>query len=77
MLSIQEVNYFTKLVKEKKASPIECPFDIAKANHLVYSKVDEDFNVFFRCVDCGVNFKAGLNTEELIKNAIDKYINLV
>jgi hypothetical protein len=77
MLSIQEVNYFTKLVKEGKVQPVECPFDIAKGNHLVYSKVDEDFNVVFRCVDCEIIFKAGLNTEELIKSAIDKYKHLV
>jgi hypothetical protein len=76
MLSVQEVNYFTKLVQEGKTSPVECPFDIDKSNHIVYSKVDKDFNVFFKCLTCEISFKPGLNAEELIKKAIDKYKDL-
>jgi hypothetical protein len=76
MLSIQQVNYHTQLVKKGKALPIECPFDIKRENHLVYSKINENFDVFFRCVDCESNFTLGYNSEKLILNTIDKYKNL-
>lgn len=75
MLSVQEVNYHTKLVKEGKASPVECPFDIKRQNHIVISKVNEDFEVFFRCLDCECNFYLGYNQEKLIQDAIDKSLN--
>lgn len=77
MLSIQEVNYHTNLVKQGKALPIECPFDIKRDGHVVISKTDEDFEVFFKCLDCQNNFKLGINQENLIKESIDKSLNQV
>ena len=73
MLTIQEVNYFTSLVNKNVVSNIQCPFDIKNTGHFVYSRVDENINVYFRCADCKADFKLGLNSEEYIKNTIDKY----
>jgi len=75
MLSIKEVNYFTRLVNKKLADPIKCPLARYDENHFVLSKVDESLNVYFRCADCSADFQLGLEAKKYIKNTIDKFIN--
>jgi hypothetical protein len=73
MFSIKEVNYFTKLVQEGKADQLRCPFDKDFDKHIVMSKVDDDDNVLFKCLNCQVNIELGLETNQYIKKSIDKF----
>lgn len=72
MLSIQQVAYYKKLVDEKKAPPISCPFDKGKSDHIIISKVDKDYKVYFKCLDCESSFRLGINAERKILKAIEK-----
>jgi hypothetical protein len=66
-LTIQEVNHYNNLVKNKKALRIECQFD---ANDTVVSKVDSSDKVFFYCLGCQTSFYPGINLIEKIKGYI-------
>jgi hypothetical protein len=66
-LTIQEVNHYNNLVKNKKALKIECQFD---ANDTVVSKVDSSDKVFFYCLGCQTSFYPGINLIEKIKGYI-------
>jgi hypothetical protein len=66
-LTIQEVNYYNNLVKNKKALKIECQFD---AGDTVVSKVDSSDKVFFYCLGCQTSFYPGINLIEKIKGYI-------
>lgn len=66
-LTIQEVNYYSNLVKDGKAKKIECRFD---ANDTVVSKVDSDDKVFFYCLGCHTSFYPGIDMIEKIKGYI-------
>jgi hypothetical protein len=66
-LTIQEVNYYNDLVKNKKALKIECQFD---ASDTVVSKVDSSDKVFFYCLGCQTSFYPGINLIEKIKGYI-------
>jgi hypothetical protein len=66
-LTIQEVNHYNNLVKNKKALRIECQFD---ANDTVVSKVDSSDKVFFYCLGCQTSFYPGINLIERIKGYI-------
>jgi hypothetical protein len=71
-LTIQEVNYYNDLVKNKKALKIECQFD---ANDTVVSKVDSSDKVFFYCLGCQSSFYPGINLIEKIKGYISLSIS--
>jgi hypothetical protein len=71
-LTIQEVNYYNDLVKNKKALKIECQFD---ANDTVVSKVDSSDKVFFYCLGCQTSFYPGINLIEKIKGYISLSIS--
>jgi hypothetical protein len=73
MLNIKEVNYFTKLVNKKLADPVQCPFEKFDENHLVISGLDDNDEVYFKCLNCNNRFKSGYNLEKRIKDTIDKY----
>ena len=66
-LTIQEVNHYNNLVKNKKALKIECQFD---ASDTVVSKVDSSDKVFFYCLGCQTSFYPGINLIEKIKGYI-------
>jgi hypothetical protein len=66
-LTIQEVNHYNNLVKNKKALKIECQFD---SNDTVVSKVDSSDKVFFYCLGCQTSFYPGINLIEKIKGYI-------
>ena len=66
-LTIQEVNHYNNLVKNKKALRIECQFD---ANDTVVSKVDNSDKVFFYCLGCRSSFYPGINLVQRIKGYI-------
>jgi len=71
-LTIQEVNHYNNLVKNKKALRIECQFD---ANDTVVSKVDSSDKVFFYCLGCQTSFYPGINLIEKIKGYISLSIS--
>jgi hypothetical protein len=75
MLSIQHIAFYKKLVDEKNFSPINCPFDKNDVEHIVISKVDQDYKVYFECLYCNTTFRLGLNAERKILSAIEKHIN--
>ena len=75
MLSIQQVAFYKKLIEEKKAPPLECPFDKNSEKHIIISKVDKQYNVYFKCLNCDTNFRLGINGEKKILKAIEKYLN--
>lgn len=72
MLSIQHVAFYKKLIEEEKAPPINCPFDKKNNEHIVMSKVDKDYKVYFKCLDCNSSFRLGINAERKILKAIEK-----
>lgn len=74
MLSIQHIAFYKKLVDEKKANPINCPFDKKATEHIIISKVDKEYRVYFKCLDCNSSFRLGLNAERKILKAIEKHI---
>ena len=71
-LTIQEVNHYNNLVKNKKALKIECQFD---SNDTVVSKVDSSDKVFFYCLGCQSSFYPGINLIEKIKGYISLSIS--
>jgi hypothetical protein len=71
-LTIQEVNHYNNLVKNKKALKIECQFD---ASDTVVSKVDSSDKVFFYCLGCQTSFYPGINLIEKIKGYISLSIS--
>ena len=71
-LTIQEVNYYNDLVKNKKALRIECQFG---ASDTVVSKVDSSDKVFFYCLGCQTSFYPGINLIEKIKGYISLSIS--
>ena len=78
MLSIKEIHFYNILVEKGFASPMNCPFnDDSVGDHIIFPELDEKNNLFFNCLTCRTKFELGLNTEELIKKAIDKYKNIV
>jgi DNA primase len=66
-LTIQEVNYYNDLVKNDKATRIECMFG---ADDTVVSKVDSSDKVFFYCLGCQSSFYPGINLIQKIKGYI-------
>ena len=66
-VSIQEVNYYNKLVDDGKATAIQCRFD---PDDIVISKVDSSDKVFFYCLGCQASFYPGINLIEKIKGYI-------
>jgi len=66
-LTIQEVNYYNKLVRYGKAKRIECKFD---KDDTVISKVDSNDKVFFYCLGCHSSFYPGINLMGKIKGYI-------
>lgn len=77
MLSIKEINFYTSLVNKNLVSPIMCPTSQISEKHFTMSQVDDDLNVYFKCLDCNTKFTLGLNTENNIKEIIDKFKNIV
>ncbi len=71
-LTIQEVNYYNKLVKDGKAKRIECKFD---AYDIVVSKIDSNDKVFFYCIGCHSSFYPGIDYIEKIKGYISLAIS--
>ena len=73
MLSIQEIHYYTKLVEKNKIKNlILCPFNKLD---IVITKFDEDDMPYFYCLSCKSVFKLSKDVEDIIKIAIDKYLN--
>ena len=73
MLTIQEVNYYTRLIDKKLVDPILCPTAPVSEKHFTMSQVDNDFNVYFKCFECKSKFTLGLQSETNIKNNINKF----
>jgi hypothetical protein len=78
MLSIQEVHFYNILVEKGLVNPMNCPFnEEGVSTHILLPYLNKNDMLFFNCLTCEANFELGLNTEELIKKAIDKYKHLV
>ena len=76
MLSVQEVNFYNDLYDRGLVDKINCPFDdVGVLDHIILTKVKDDYKVYFKCLTCITSFEPGVNTIEKIKNTIDKYIN--
>jgi Trk K+ transport system NAD-binding subunit len=72
MLSVQEITFYNDLVEKNIAGKINCPFD---ANDVVVTKVNDENEVYFKCLGCDTVFYPGLKVEKIIKNTIDKHIS--
>lgn len=70
MLSVQEVTFYNDLVERNVAGKINCPFD---TNDVVVTKVNDENEVYFKCLGCDTIFYPGLKIEKIIKDTIDKY----
>jgi hypothetical protein len=66
-LTIQEVNYYNELIKNNKATKIECRFG---TDDTVISKVDSSDKVFFYCLGCQTSFYPGIDLIQKIKGYI-------
>lgn len=67
-LTIQEVNFYTDLVRRGKAVPVFCPFsDNEDFPDIMISMVDENDKVYFKCLSCKADVYPGLNTIEKIR----------
>jgi len=70
-LTIQEVNYYNNLVKDKKALQILCPFnENEEFPDIIISRTDSSDKVFFYCLGCKSSFYPGINLIERIKGYI-------
>jgi len=73
MLSVLEIHYFTRLVEEGKVKNIiKCPFG---SDDIIITKVDENTNPYFYCLNCQTSFSLGKRIEKIIKITIDKFKN--
>jgi hypothetical protein len=70
MLSVQEVTFYNDLVEKNVAGKINCPFD---TNDIVVTKVNDQGEVYFKCLGCDTIFYPGTKVEKIIKNTIDKH----
>jgi hypothetical protein len=78
MLSIQEIHLYNKFSEKGFVNPICCPFnEEGVSNHIILPSLKENDELTFTCLTCVTNFELGLNTEQTIKSAIDKYKHLV
>jgi hypothetical protein len=78
MLSIQEVHFYNILVEKGLVNPMNCPFnEDSVSNHIIIPNLNENDSLFFTCLTCVTNFELGLNTEQIIKNSINKYKNTI
>ena len=76
VLSAKEVNFYNDLFDRGLAEKINCPFDeVGVLDHIILTKVRDDDKVYFKCLTCVISFEPGINTINIIKNTIDKYIN--
>jgi len=73
MLSIKEVHFYNDLVNKGIVKKINCPFE--EDEHIVISITNESDEVLFECLTCNTIFKPGINTEQIIKSAIEKHKN--
>ena len=70
-LTIQEVNYYNNLVKDKKALQILCPFnENEEFPDIIISRTDSSDKVYFYCLSCQESFYPGINLIERIKGYI-------
>ena len=70
-LTIQEVNLYNNLVKDKKALQILCPFNENKEfPDMVISRMDSSDKVYFYCLSCQSSFYPGIDMMEKIKGYI-------
>jgi hypothetical protein len=74
MISIQEVNFYNSLAERNLVGKINCPFG---ADDIVVTKVNDQDEVYFKCLTCDTIFHPGVKVINIIKDTIDKYKNQV
>lgn len=75
-VTIQELNFYNDLVKNKKALPIICPFDKSKEfSDIVITKIDDNDKVYFHCISCKSNFYPNTDMIQKIKGYISLAIS--
>ncbi len=73
MLTVKEINTYINLSKRGFVQKITCPFDSSDA---IVTKVNDDLEPFFYCLNCNSTFIPGGNTENRIRESINKIKSL-